>query len=161
MAYVVARPAGRFEIRESIHTPRGPRARSLANFSVLTDQVLALAVDRATRPVDVAAVLASADKAGAAVETKSIGVPSRVSAVRLEDTERSRRRFVESSQRMVQTLERPPPAGGRSEPGSVLIDLLGFADAIVASQPPRRFEPLAFPILARLTKPPPVGTHAV
>ena len=41
MAYVVARPKGRFEIRESVHTPKGPRARSLANFPELTDDVLA------------------------------------------------------------------------------------------------------------------------
>ena len=40
MAYVVARPRGRFEIRESVHTPKGPRARSLANFAHLTDEVL-------------------------------------------------------------------------------------------------------------------------
>ena len=161
MAYVVTRPAGRFEIRESVHTSKGPRARSLANFSVLTDKVLAVSAKRATRPFDVPAVLASAGKVGAPVVAKSTGVPNRVSADRLEDTESSRRRFVESSQRMVQTLERPPPEGQRSEPGSVLIDLLGFAEAIVESQPPRRFEPLEFPILARLTKPPPVGTSAV
>ncbi len=160
MAYVVTRPAGRFEIRESIHTPKGPRARSLANFRVLTDKVLTVSAERATRPFDIAAVLASAGKVGAPVVAKSTGVPIRVSADRLKDTERSRRRFVESSQRMVETLERPPQAG-RPEPGSVLIDLLGFADAIVESQPPRLFEPLAFPILARLTKPPPVGTRVV
>jgi hypothetical protein len=160
MAYVVTRPAGRFEIRESVHTSKGPRARSLANFSVLTDKVLAVSAKRATRPFDIPAVLASAGKVGAPVVAKSTWVPNRVSADRLEDTERSRRRFVESSQRMVQTLERRPE-GERSEPGSVLVDLLGFADAIVESQPPRRFEPLVFPILARLPKPPPVGTSAV
>jgi hypothetical protein len=160
MAYVVTRPAGRFEIRESVHTSKGPRARSLANFSVLTDKVLAVSAKRATRPFDVPTVLASAGKVGAPVVAKSTWLSNRVSADRLEDTESSRRRFVESSQRMVQTLDRPAE-GERSDPGSVLIDLLGFADAIVQSQPPRRFEPLAFPILARLTKPPPGGTSAV
>jgi len=160
MAYVVTRPAGRFEIRESVHTSKGSRARSLANFAVLTDKVLALSAKRATRPFDIPAVLASAGKVGARVVAKRAGVPNRVSADRLEDPERSRRRFVKASQRMVQTLERPPE-GERADPGSVLIDLLGFADAIVNSQPPRPFEPLAFPVLARLTNPPPVGNSAV
>jgi hypothetical protein len=52
MAYVVGRSAGRFEIRESVHTTKGPRARSLANFGILTDQVLAVAAGRAERPFD-------------------------------------------------------------------------------------------------------------
>ncbi len=158
MAYVVARPAGRFEIRESIHTPKGPRARSLANFSVLTDKVLALALDRATRPVDIAAVLASADKAGAAVATRP-EVGTRWTAGRPVEPDGSLRHFVESAQRMVQVLDRPPDRE-RSDPGSVLIDLLGFADAVTASQPARPFEPLEFPVLAHLASPRPGGARA-
>ena len=60
MAYVVARPKGRFEIRESVHTPAGPRARSLAGFTQLTDEVLARASRKAVRPFDPEAVRASA-----------------------------------------------------------------------------------------------------
>lgn len=41
-------------------------------------------------------------------------------------------------------MSKPP------DPGSVLIDLLGFADAVAAGQPPRRFQPLEFPALAKL-----------
>ena len=63
MAYVVARPKGRFEIRESVYTPKGPRARTLANFEELTDKVLDTARLRASRPFDLDAVLASAEKA--------------------------------------------------------------------------------------------------
>jgi hypothetical protein len=59
MAYAVVRPKGRFEIRESLHTPDGPRARSLAGFDVLTDEVVAKAAQRAQRPFDLEAVLAS------------------------------------------------------------------------------------------------------
>ncbi|MHB1711596.1 MAG: hypothetical protein ACYCV7_09360, partial [Acidimicrobiales bacterium] len=33
------RRGGRFEIRESVHTPKGSRARSLASFSLLTEEV--------------------------------------------------------------------------------------------------------------------------
>ena len=77
MAYVVARPKGRFEIRESVYTPKGPRARTLANFEELTDKVLDTARHRASRPFDPDAVRASAAKAsrGAAARRPGRGPP--------------------------------------------------------------------------------------
>jgi hypothetical protein len=60
MAFVVARRDGRFEIRESVSTPAGPRARTLAGFRVLSDDVLAEAEARATRPFDRTTVRARA-----------------------------------------------------------------------------------------------------
>jgi hypothetical protein len=136
MAYVVVRPKGRFEIRESIHTPKGPRARSLASFTRLTDEVLATAGRRATRPFDDEAVRASAARAA-------------------NPTPRHRRpeiqRFVESSRRMAAALEsRPPRAGSTRDPGDALIDLLGLVAQVSAFQPLRAPEPLRFPPLARL-----------
>lgn len=141
MAFVVARPKGRFEIRESLHTANGPRARSLAGFDVLTDEVVAKAARRARRPFDVEAVLASGRRAGA---------PATV-AVAGRESESSRRRFVESSRRMALALRRSP-ATGSTDPGAALIELLGFADAVTASQPARPFAPLAFPVLSRLVE---------
>jgi hypothetical protein len=137
MAYVVARPKERFEIRESLHTPEGPRARSLAGFDVLTDVVLAKAARRAQRPFDVGAVLASARRAGAPV---TVGAGA--------EADDPRERFVAASRRMARALQRPPlrPV----DPGAALIDLLGFADAVTASQPPRPPAPLQFPVLSRL-----------
>ncbi|MDR3647965.1 MAG: hypothetical protein P4L20_02640 [Acidimicrobiales bacterium] len=135
MAYVVARPRGRFEIRESVHTPKGPRARSLAGFTSLTDEVLATAGRRATRPFDAEAVRASAARAGA-------------------PTPRHRspemRQFVESSRRMAAALESPPAAASRRDPGDALMDLLGLVAQVSAYQAPRPKEPLRFPPLARL-----------
>ncbi len=64
MAYVVARPRGRFEIRESVHTPKGPRARSLANYAHFNDEVLDKARRRATRPFDAGVVRAAAARLG-------------------------------------------------------------------------------------------------
>jgi len=52
MAFVVARRDGRFEIRESVATPRGPRARTLATFRELSDEVLDRAQTRASTPFD-------------------------------------------------------------------------------------------------------------
>ena len=140
MAYVVARRKGRFEIRESLHTPDGPRARSLAGFDVLTDEVVAKAAQRAQRPFDVEAVLASARRAGA---------PAMIAAWR--KTGDSSSRFVEASRRMALALQRAP-ALRPTDPGAALIDLLGFADAVTRSQPARPFEPLAFPVLSRLVE---------
>jgi hypothetical protein len=141
MAFVVARPKGRFEIRESIHTPTGPRARSLAGFYVLTDEVLAKAARRAQRSFDLEAVLASGQRAG---------VPSKVSTARRE-SESSRSRFVDASRRMAVALQRPPVTRSL-DPGAALIDLLGFAEAVARSQPARPLEPLEFPALARLVQ---------
>jgi hypothetical protein len=61
------RPAAarRFEIRESRQTPAGPRARTLATFRVLTDDVLARAAARAERPFDATAVAERAEALGA------------------------------------------------------------------------------------------------
>jgi hypothetical protein len=143
MAYVVARPRGRFEVRESLHTPKGPRACSLAGFDVLTDEVLATAARRATRPFDAEAVLASARRAGA---------PVRIGTGVTEGVRDSSRRFVEASRRMAQSMARRQASAGGADSGAALIDLLGFADAVARSQPPRPFEPLRFPVLSRLVE---------
>jgi hypothetical protein len=149
MAYVVARPKGRFEIRESLHTPRGPRARTLANFEQLTDKVLDTARLRASRPFDLDAVRASAEKARsvAAAPRPGQGRPGGVSTPR----RRMMRQFVQSSRRMAAALEsRPPPPGSTADPGDALIDLLDLVAQVSAFRSPRRPEPLRFPPLARL-----------
>ncbi len=65
MAYVIHRSDGRFEIRESVHTERGPRARTLATFRTLDDDVLDHAARRATRVFDRAVVVERAVERGA------------------------------------------------------------------------------------------------
>ncbi len=133
MAYVVARPKGRFEIRESVHTPKGPRARSLANFSQLSDEVLTRARERATRPFDTDAVRAAAER-----------------TITPRHQRPETRQFVEASRRMARSLERVPPEAARQDPGDALIDLLGFVAQIRAFRPATAPEPLRFPPLARL-----------
>jgi hypothetical protein len=142
MAYVVARRNGRFEVRESLHTPRGPRARTLTSFRVLTDEVLAQAARRAKRPFDAQAVLASGRRAGAEVKVEGNAGPW---------ASASSDRFVQASRRMALAFQQPPKRRPK-DPGAVLIDLLGFADAVAATQPPRPFEPLVFPVLPRLVE---------
>ena len=132
------RPTGRFEIRESIHTPAGPRARSLAGFNILGDDVLDKAARRAQRPFDPEAVLASGRRAGA---PSTAGAGSR-------ESDGPRSRFVAASRRMAARLQQQPSTSPR-DPGDALIELLGFADAVTRSQPARPPEPLKFPVLAR------------
>jgi hypothetical protein len=161
MAYVVARRNGRFEIRESLHTPKGPRAHTLAGFDVLTDEVLAKAAARAQRPFDVRTVLASGQRAGAPM-TATIGPEGSAGAGKAAGAQSggtgagtatggSTNRFVESSRRMALTL-RQAPAARRADPGAALIDLLGFADAVTRGQPAKPFEPLTFPVLRKLVE---------
>jgi hypothetical protein len=144
MAYVVARPKGRFEIRESLHTPDGPRARTLAGFDVLSDAVLAKAARRARRPFDIEAVLASGRRAGVPMQVDAGGAADDAG-----DTADARERFVASSRRMARTLQHTT-ALRTTDPGAALIDLLGFADAVTRNQPPRPPAPLEFPVLSRL-----------
>jgi hypothetical protein len=71
MAYVVARPGRRFEIREAHSTPAGPRSRTLATFRQLDDEVLARAASRAAATFDGDAVRAAARRAGAPVSAST------------------------------------------------------------------------------------------
>src|SRR5436853_5260410 len=77
MAYVVRRRGGRFEIRESVLTPAGPRARSLAAFRILSDEVLERAVELAGKPIDRDHLVAAARRAGAPVQDTTANAAAR------------------------------------------------------------------------------------
>ena len=139
MAYVARRPGGRYEIREAISTPMGPRARSLANFAVLTEAVLQDAARRATRPFERRRVLASAERAGAPFGPGPMPDGADYGP------------FLGATGRMRRSMDGPVSTGERArDPGAALLDLLRFADEVAAGRPPRRFEPLGYPPLARL-----------
>lgn len=158
MAYVVRRRDGRFEIRESVHTPRGPRARTLANFRRLTEETLTAAAGRARRPFDAEAVAMSARRAG--IPLNSLPMTPERSSNRSEEGQDTRyRRFVDASRRMAHDLG-PSGPPTTDDPGRALIELLGFAEQVRRSQPPRPLEALAFPPLVhrqdtRNASPPP------
>lgn len=65
MAYVVKRPRGSWEIRESVTTRAGPRARTLATFRELTSEVVDKALARAHTDISEEEVLDAALRAGA------------------------------------------------------------------------------------------------
>jgi hypothetical protein len=64
MAFVVATKRGGYEIRESQHTPKGPRSRTLASFKELTDDVIEKARARASKPLSAAEVERAARRVG-------------------------------------------------------------------------------------------------
>lgn len=71
MAFVIARRDGRYEIRESVSTPKGPRARTLATFHALSDDVLDHAESRATTRFDRAHIVAKAAAVDVPAEERS------------------------------------------------------------------------------------------
>ncbi len=67
VAYLVSRDGNRFDLREAIATPDGPRSRTLATFRApLTPEVLERAATRATRRFDRAEILTRAAELGIA-----------------------------------------------------------------------------------------------
>jgi hypothetical protein len=72
MAFVVSAKPGRFEIRESRSTPAGPRSRTLAGFTELTDEVIEKARAKAAKAPDAEELRDAARRAGAPVAPKPV-----------------------------------------------------------------------------------------
>jgi hypothetical protein len=155
MAFVVRRPKGRFEIRESVHTPAGPRARSLATFTQLDEEALARAEKAATTAFDGDEVRASARRAGAPVTASAA---DRAAAALLHELSRGRRPSPGLRRLLLDALrgQRAPAleagdsigdwVGATAETrGDALKDLLSLTDYLPG---PRR-QALDYPRLAR------------
>jgi hypothetical protein len=71
MAYVVDRPNGSWEIRESRSTRAGPRSRTLATFRTLTPEVVELARKRSAKGLGAGELRSTALRAGAPVATSA------------------------------------------------------------------------------------------
>jgi len=72
MAYIVATQAGRFEVRESKATEKGPRSRTLASFRKLTDEVIEKVQATAEKPPSADELKKVALKAGAPVQISEL-----------------------------------------------------------------------------------------
>jgi len=65
MAYLVRRPGGKVQIRESVRTEHGPRSKILASFrGALNEEILSAAATKAVRPLDRAGLIAKAKALG-------------------------------------------------------------------------------------------------
>jgi hypothetical protein len=157
MASVVQRSDGRFELRESVSTPDGPRSRTLAIFRELTREVLDHARERAQKPFDEHAVVAQAQKLGlhvkellgsdetarfiARVQASSLW-PTHVRAVLDSVGSVVLAPLPDHLEPMVEWMGADDERRGRA-----LVDLLGLTHAIVRNRPSTRTEPLRFPRL--------------
>jgi hypothetical protein len=153
MASIVRTRDGRWEARESVRTPRGPRSRTLASFRELDDETIEHAISRAGSPLTAGELIATARRAGAPVAMN----PADQAAVRLlHELTRSRRPRVGLRRALAEHLagEESPSheiragaewAGvGSDERAKTLVDLLELVDAM----PHKRRGALRFPPLA-------------
>lgn len=67
MAYVVATKPGRFEVRESVSTPKGPRSRTLASFREMSAETVERVRANSEKPPTAAELTRLALRAGAPV----------------------------------------------------------------------------------------------
>jgi hypothetical protein len=149
MAFVVPTKHGRFEVRESRNTPDGPRSRTLASFTVLTDEAIEKARERASNPPSAEQLREAAIRAGATVAAPPVEEAARETLRHLargEQLDPMLKRLLADALARDDRSDRPrdPDAlvsdNARSvtewigadprERGDALADLLHFADAV-------------------------------
>lgn len=137
MAYVVRRPAGRWEIRESYTSDGGPRARTLATFRVLSPEVIERASKRARSPFDRERLLRAGKRAGVPFAPAP---GDALAASILRGIGRGDRIRPGLRSLLINRLGVPPRSVDESladwigasmhERGAALVDLLGLADRL-------------------------------
>lgn len=161
MAFVVPARQGRFEVRESRNTPKGPRSRTLVSFRELTDDVIEKARAKASKPPGAEEMRSAARRAGAPVARPPIEQAARELIAELAKGRRLdptlRQMLVELLQRGYREGTEPSPANEAARSvaewmvatpairGKTLVDLLLLADALPSGG--RRGKPLRFPRL--------------
>jgi hypothetical protein len=163
MTFVVGTRPGRFEIRESASTPRGPRSRTLASFRELDDAVIERAREKAAKAIDAAELRRSARRAGAPVARSPVDRAARELIAELgkgRSPSPTLRRMLldllrDEKGRADGPLQSPAHEAEREvaewmaasprERGKTLIDLLLLADALPHGG--RRGKPLRYPRL--------------
>jgi hypothetical protein len=161
MAFVVPNKRGRFEIRESASTPKGPRSRTLVSFRELDDAVIDKARRKSERPLDAAELRRAARRVGAPISRPTVDRAARELIAELgkgrspdptlrhmlldllrsghrECSEATPRREAEHA--VAEWMAATPV-----ERGKALVDLLLLADALPHGG--RKGKPLQFPRL--------------
>jgi hypothetical protein len=153
MAYLVTRPGGIWEVRESRSTTAGPRSRTLATFRTLTPEVVERARARASGPLTDKDLRMAAVRAGAPVASEEAnragaellaalaagGGPRPVLRRLLRDALQPDRATTSDSAREAGRWV----AATAQQRGETLRDLLLLSDAL----PPRRIARGRFPVL--------------
>ncbi|HEX5763125.1 MAG TPA: hypothetical protein VFY04_08390 [Solirubrobacterales bacterium] len=161
MAFIVATKRGRFEVRESNATPRGPRSRTLASFTELDDRVIEAARAKASKPIDREDLRRAAKKVSAPIAAppaeraaraliaelgKGRALDPTLRRILLDLLERGRRdgrqpsQWHEAAHEVAEWMAATP-----AEKGRALVDLLLLADALPSGG--RHGKPLSFPRL--------------
>jgi hypothetical protein len=149
MTFIIPTKHGRFEVRESRSTPDGPRSRTLASFTELTDEAIEKARRRAANPPSAEQLREAAIRAGATVAGPPVEEAARETLRRLakgEQLDPMLKRLLADALGRDDRSDRPrdPDAlvsdNARSvtewmgadprERGDALADLLHFADAV-------------------------------
>ncbi len=152
MAFLVARRDGRFEIRESVATPRRPRARTLASFRTLTAAVLERAEARACATFDAERIRARAAELGVPQHLHAAGATARLLVAELRAGQRLPPALAKSLRQALPRVRGgvPDALAGALEwigvddeaRGRALYDLLDLASRVPTR---RRDAKLAFP----------------
>lgn len=161
MAFIVPTRRGRFEIRESSATPKGPRSRTLASFHELDEAVIEKARGKTDQPLDAAELRRSARRVGAPIRQPAVDRSAReliaelakgrapdpaLRHLLLDLLGRGRHDGPESSRRNEAGHDVAEwMAATASERGKALVDLLLLADALPHGG--RKGKPLRFPRL--------------
>lgn len=158
MAFVTPTTQGRFEIRESHSTPKGPRSRTLASFTELSDEVIEHARARADKPPTREQLIDAARRVGAPIARLPADQAAReliaalgkgkqpepklrqLLTAKLNDDHREATTPSDPARAVAEWMASTP-----TERGKALVDLLLLADALPHTA--RRGKPLRFPRL--------------
>jgi hypothetical protein len=119
MAYVVATKPGRYEVRESATTPKGPRSRTLASFRELDAATVEKVQSQAEKPPTAAELTRSALRAGAPVRGSELNEAASETLRRIaagEQPDPKLRRL------LLDALSHPDLSGRRSKPKGTVSD---------------------------------------
>jgi hypothetical protein len=161
MTFIVPTKRGRFEIRESRNTARGPRSRTLAAFSELDDAVIEKAREKAAKAPEAEDLRRAARRAGAPVARAPV---DRAARELIAELAKGRRPDPSLRHMLLDLLRNGYREGGEPSPaneaarsvaewmaatpaerGHALVNLLLLADALPSGG--RRGKPLRFPRL--------------
>jgi hypothetical protein len=147
MAYVVATKRGKFEVRESHSTAKGPRSRTLVTFEEMDHEVIEKARERASKPLATEELRKSALRAGAPVAIPEVDEAGRevvrllARGAQLDPTVRKllldslggdeKPALSDAARAAAQWI-----GAGARERGEALRDLLELADALPLRLPP-------------------------
>jgi hypothetical protein len=161
MAFIVPTKPGRYEIRESASTPKGPRSRTLVSFRELDSAVVEKARERATKAIDVAELQRAARRVGVPVSRPPIDRAARELIAELAKGRQPdptlRHMLLDLLRNGYRDGAEPSPrseaehgvaewmAASPDERGKALVDLLLLADALPHGG--RKGKPLRFPRL--------------